>query len=270
MIADETLALLKTRYPGRLDDLIITDVRIGLYLSSVMLSDGSCGVAGTLNEIRAHCDKEKRDYGDFSPSRIKGRSVLDLLETGKKTNITETLKIAVLNALSSRFIKTPEYTLLENTDPIDLIDLSPGKTITVVGAFRSYIQKISSSGNKLFVLEFHQETLAEEHRSFFVHANKYKEVLPVSEIVIITGLTLVNNTLDNLLKVIPPQAQVIVTGPSGNILPDVLFSHGVHIIGAMRIKDPELLFTLVGEAAAGYHLSHYCAEKISIVNNKRK
>jgi hypothetical protein len=48
-----------------------------------------------------------------------------------------------------------------------------------------------------------------------------------------------------------------------------LFKHGVDIIGTIRIKDPGLLFTLVGEAAAGYHLSHYCAKKISILNLKK-
>ena len=105
----------------------------------------------------------------------------------------------------------------------------------------------------------------EEDKKYFVPASDYSKILPISDIVIITGLTLVNDTLDDLLKAIKPEAQTIVTGPSSSLIPDVLFANNVKIIGAVKITNPELMLKVVSEAGAGYHLFEYCAQKICIL-----
>jgi uncharacterized protein (DUF4213/DUF364 family) len=110
-----------------------------------------------------------------------------------------------------------------------------------------------------------ESALPPEYRKYFVPADAYKTIVPESDIVIITGQTLVNSTIDDLLDAVNPGSQVIVTGPSGSILPDILFRNGVSIIGAVRITDPELLFDVAGEGGTGYHLFEYCARKICIV-----
>jgi uncharacterized protein (DUF4213/DUF364 family) len=266
MILDETYTLLKSKYTNQIENLTISDVRIGVYLSAVRLSDGSYGVASTLPDEQYYCIRKNRDFGDFTPSKIIGQKVKDLLETNKKSNVIDTLKIAVLNAISSRIISASNYKILENIDPIDMIDLHSKKTITIVGGFQTYIPKISDTGNKLYVLELNEYALTEEQKQFYVPAEDYAKVLPVSDIVIITGLTLVNNTIDGLLSSIKPNTQGIVTGPSSSIIPDILFENKVNIIGATRITNPDLLFTIVSETGSGYHLFKYCAQKICIIN----
>ncbi|HRY32387.1 MAG TPA: DUF364 domain-containing protein [Bacteroidales bacterium] len=266
MIIAETLQFLKERFSDRYDDLIISDVRIGVHLTAVRLSDGSLGVAGTLEDEQLHCLKKNRDYGEFTPTRIRGRKIADLFAYAGRSFITETLKVAVLNAISSGIIAEGHYNVIEDADPIDMVDLDSGKTITLVGAFQSYIQKIAESGSRLFVLEFNDRHLSREHRQHFVPAEAYQTVLPGSDVVIITGSALVNNTIDGLLSAISPGTQVIVTGPSSSLVPDVLFRHRVSMVGATRILDPGKLFEVVGESGAGYHLYRYCAQKICIVN----
>jgi uncharacterized protein (DUF4213/DUF364 family) len=269
MILEQTYRLLKTKYSHQIEDLTISDVRIGVFLSAVLLSDGSCGAASSDIDTPSFCDKRNRDYGNFSPLKIKGQKVVALFETGKKSNLIETLKVAVLNAISTRLISDSGYRIIENSDPIDLIDLNSKKTITVVGGFQTYIRRISESNNKLYVLELNINALSEEHKHYYVPAGEYAKILPASDIVIITGLALVNNTIDGLLTSISPQTQVIVTGPSSSIIPDILFENKVSIIGATRITDSDLLFSIVGEAGAGFHLFKYCAQKISILNEKK-
>lgn len=266
MILNETYNLLKTRYKNQIENLIITDVRLGVHLSVVKLSDNSFGIASTMQDNQLHCLKKNRDYGDFTPTKIIGQKVTDLFENSKKSNITNTLKIAVLNAISSTLISTNKYKIIENTDPIELIDLKSKKTITIVGAFQTYIEKIAETENKSQVLELNENALIDEHKKFYVPANDSYKILPFSEIVIITGLTLVNNTIDGLLSSISPKTQVIVTGPSSSLIPDVLFKNKVNIIGATRITNPDLLFTIVSEAGAGFHLFKYCAQKLCIIN----
>jgi uncharacterized protein (DUF4213/DUF364 family) len=265
MIIEQTYGLLMTRYKSQLDELTISDVRIGKYLTAVLLSDGTTGTSATLEEALPFCVKSNRDFGDFTPLKIRGHRVQSLLESAKVSGTLLSLRLAVLNAISSKIISSGSYNVIEDTDPIQLLDLDSSKTITVVGAFHSYIRKISETRNKLFVLEMNEEALPQEFKKYFVPAGRFNTVLPASDIVIITGQTLVNGTIDELLLSILPGTQVIVTGPSSNLLPDILFENKVSIIGASRITKPELLFDIVSQGGTGFHLFEYCARKICII-----
>lgn len=96
-----------------------------------------------------------------------------------------------------------------------------------------------------------------------------QKIFPVSDIIIITGCTLVNNILDDLITDVPQHSQVIVAGPSGSLLPDILFENKVNIIGGTRVTDPDMAFTVAAQAGSGYHLFRYCAQKICIMNRKK-
>lgn len=265
MVLDKTFHLLKKRYARQLENLIITEVRIGLHLTAVALSDNSHGVASTLTATQPREHEKKRNFDAFSPSQIKGRKVLELFDPPRQTNITDTLKLAVMNAVSSKILPDTPYKVLEDADPIDLLDLNGSKNITMVGAFQSYIKKIAATQNHLKVLELDKKTFHPEHQKYYVPAEAYQSILPASDIVIITGLTLLNNTIDALLSTTSSGARVIVTGPSSSLIPDVLFENNVDIIGATKITNPEMLFTIVGEGGSGYHLFGYCAKKICIL-----
>jgi uncharacterized protein (DUF4213/DUF364 family) len=265
MIIDQTYDLLRSWYRDKLNDLIITDVRIGKYLTAVRLSDNSLGTSATLTDNNPVCAKSNRDFGDLTPLRIRGQKVPDILETSKETGTILSLKTAVLSAISSGIISSGRYRVVENCDPVQLLDLNSPKTITIVGAFQSYIRKIRETDNKLHVLELSESALTQEQKRFFVPAGLYDKVIPVSDILIITGQTLVNRTIDDLLAAVTPGTQVVVTGPSSNILPDILFANKVSVIGAIRITRPEILFDLVSEGGTGYHLFQYCAQKICIL-----
>lgn len=266
MILDKTFDFLKTNHKSLIDNLRIEEFRCGTHMSAVKLSDNSYGVVSTLLDEGHQCVKGARDFGDFTPGKISGQPVLDLLETTKTSGLISTLRVAVLNAISSTIISKGGYKIIENADPIDMIDLNSNKTITMVGAFNTYIRKIPAETNRLHVLEMNESALADGLGKYYVPAEEYKSVLPESDIVIITGLTLVNNTIDNLLSAISPGTQVIVTGPSSSLIPDILFQNKVNIIGSTRIVNPELLFQLISEMGKPFHIFKYCAQKICIIN----
>ena len=268
MIFEQTYDLIKYKYGKVLNRLKISDVTIGLYLTAVRLSDGTFGTSATLMEKSPFCAKYDRDFGELTPLKIRERNVIDVLEIKKESTLISSLKTAVLNAISSKIISNGNYNILENRDPIELIDLKSGKTVTIVGAFQSYIRKISQTSNKLFVIELNENALQKDQKRYFVPAGDYKKVLPESDIVILTGQTIPNGTIDNLLAFVSPNAEVIVTGPSSGLLPDILFKNKVSVIGAIRIIKPELLFDIVREGGTGYHLFEYCAKKICIVKEQ--
>jgi uncharacterized protein (DUF4213/DUF364 family) len=171
-----------------------------------------------------------------------------------------------MNALSAELLEASTYRIIENMDPMDLIDLSEKKKVCVVGAFLSYIKKIAESNSELKIIELNENAVPEEYRQYFVPSNLLVKAISQADVVIITGASLANNTLDKLLEIIPEKAKVILVGPTSGLIPDVLFTRGVDIIGATRITDSDEMLELVAEGAAGFHLFKSCATKICIVN----
>ncbi|MBK7223440.1 MAG: DUF364 domain-containing protein [Saprospiraceae bacterium] len=266
-IIRQTYYLLQTEYADMMDQLAFADVRIGPNLTAVCLSDGSYGVASTSTDPHFHSAKDKRDFGPFTPTQIKGQKLQALFETETASQLKNTLKLAALNALSGRLLSSGKYRVLEHTDPIDLIQIKPDMHIAMVGAFQSYIRKISETQARLTVLELDENALGESQKAFFAPAAEYPRVIPEADVVIITGLTLVNNTLSGLLSAVAPGTKVIVTGPSSSLIPDVLFANKVCYIGAVRVTNGPRLMEVAGEGGEGYHLFTYCADKICIVKN---
>ncbi len=269
MILQETYNLLQTKYSEYIENITIEKVQIGIFLTAVKLSNGFCGVAGSDIDATINCCyKQKREFGNFTPGNISGQAVFELFKHTENSKLLDRVKLAVLNAVSTEIISKSNYNVREDIDPFDLLDLSGQKNITIVGAFQSYIKKLSGTQHKLNVLELNQDALGEDQKQFYVPADDAKKVLPISDIIIITGLTLLNNTLDDLLQHIPANKQVVVVGPSAGLIPDVLFNHNVTIIGSTKITNPERMFTVVSEGGSGFHFFQYCAKKMCLQNDK--
>ena len=270
MIFQETNQLLKSKYSKYFENITIEKIEIGILITAVKLSNGYCGVSSSnLDSTINLSSKQKRNFGPFTPGNIAGQKVLDLFQYMDNEEIMSSVKLAVLSALSSFIIDKFNYNVLEDKDPFDLLDLSEPKTITLVGAFETYIRRIDETKHKIQVLELNKDALRDEHKHLFVPAINACKVLPNSDIIIITGLTLVNNTIDELLNLIPSEEKVIVVGPSISILPDILFQRNVNIIGSTMIFDADKMFKIVSEAGAAYHLFHHkCAKKICLINKE--
>ncbi len=267
MIIEDTFKLIKVRYGQRINTVSIEKLIAGVYLTAVKLSSGYCGLASNdLNSSDNCTHSRNRGFGDFTPGNFKGQKVVDLFEIPEPICFIKTLQLAVMNALSAELMEESKYKVLLNLDPIELIDLSEKKQVCVVGAFLSYIKKIAESQCELKIIELNKNAIPEEYRQYYVPSELADDVLVKSDIVIITGASLANDTLDKLLEIIPAKTKVILVGPTSGLLPDALFALGVNIIGATRITDPGKMMEMVAEGAAGFHLFQSCATKICIVN----
>jgi len=267
MIIEETIRSLKEEHADLVASERIERLVVGIYFTAFQLSGGDCGIAWSeLTEEIACAAGHSRNMGEFAPGRLRGRPVLDILQHEDERPLFESAKLATLNAVSARVIAQSKYAIVPGRDPLEWIDSSAGKVVTLVGAFPSFMDKLAERPCTLQVLELDAQAFPERHRRLYVPAARAAEILPRSDSVILTGSTLVNHTLDELLPLIPPRAFTALVGPSCGLLPDVLFRKGVDLIGTIRILDADMTFTVVSEGGAGYHLFGVCAEKVCILH----
>ncbi len=267
MIIEETFKIIKAKYGQRYDSVTIEQIVAGIYFTAVKLSSGYGGLAyADLNSPECCTHSRDKGFAEFTPGNFKGRKIADLFKLSEQTGLIKTLQLAVMNAISAELMTEPGYTIIENQDPIERIELGGKKQVSMIGAFLSYIKKIAVSDCILKIIELNDAAVPEEYRQYLVTEPDIEKVISQSDIVIITGATLSNNTLDKLLEIIPGRAQVILVGPTSSLLPEVLFASGVNLIGAIRITNAEKMLELVAEGASGFHLFRYCATKICLVN----
>jgi len=267
VILEETYSTIKSRYGERFNTVVIERFVAGIYFMAVKLSSGYCGLANTNLNVSDTCTQNRKNgFGDFTPDHFSGHTVAELFNHENSTGFIKTVQLAVLNAISAELMAEAQYKTIENLDPIELIDLQSGKRICLIGAFLSYMRKISGSNSHLSILELNKNAVPDEYKQFLVDDHLAKKNILQSDIVIITGASLANNTIDSLLEIIPTDKQIILVGPTSSLLPDALFQHGVNIIGSTRITNGDMALHLIAEGAAGFHLFNKCAIKTCIIN----
>jgi uncharacterized protein (DUF4213/DUF364 family) len=79
---------------------------------------------------------------------------------------------------------------------------------------------------------------------------------------LITGATLLNGTLEDLLVLARPEARVTVLGPTVGLLPDAFLARGADVLGSVRITRPDAFLDLLAEGGAAPHFLGTLAEKI--------
>jgi uncharacterized protein (DUF4213/DUF364 family) len=246
------------------EEITIEKIRIGAFLTGLKLSNGEYGMASTQFNLGPRSRRRRDPAAPFAPGHILGHSLATLFEGPSESPFINSIKVAVLNALSAKLLNAEQYHFHEKADPVDLAIPDQPASITIVGAFQSYIRKFRDSEHHLRVLELNPDALQEDDKHFFVPAAESEKTLKSSDVVIITGSTMVNGSMEGLLAQIPEQTKVVVTGPSSSFIPDLLFEKGVDFVGGTQLTDPEKMLEIVSQAGSGYHLFRHCGRKITV------
>jgi len=268
MIFDRTLDLLQRLQPERIRDLKIDKIVIGIFFTGVKLSDGSGGVAYTprddLHGVTC-CHSMVAERPASAP--LKGMDVQDMLGRPTGSPLSHLVKLVVMNALSSRFITPDRYRIVYDIDALDLVDLDKAGRIGMVGAFIPFLKQLKAVPNiDMAVIERKPEVLKADEMRFYVPAEKARDALFSCDTVIITGATMANRTLDELLGYTKPGADVILTGPTASMLPDILFEHNVRALCGVQVVDPDTALDMLAEAGGALSLFHSgCVRKMNVL-----
>lgn len=255
-----------------LDSITVERAVFGLFFSGVKLSTGQGGLCFTpVKEIpEAVCCPSSAKAMPFS-GKLKGRGVRAYLEDIFSENILRrTLGIAALNALSTLvWDKTehPEYELLLGVDAFDEIDVKKYQKSVVVGALVPIIRKLMQENADFHILEKDSRTLKEREMPYYLPPERAGECVPEADLLVITGVTILNDTLPGLLAIAKKDAEILVVGPTASMLPDCLFSKGVTMLGGIQVTKADELLDIISEGGSGYHFFGKYAER-SVLRKK--
>ena len=274
-ILSETTAAIHSILGSELDKITIERVVIGLFFTGVKLSNGFAGTSATpIKAIpEAVCCPSSTMAMPF-PGKMRGRRAAELVaEAFSQHGIRRAVGIAAVNALADccwQRRPNPDVELRQGVDAFDATDIRPGDTVVVVGAFVPFLKELKRRGHSFLVLEQDPATLKPDELPFFRPAEQAAQILPEGDVVLITGSTLVNNTLEQLLAVTRQEARVTIVGPTVGMLPDAFLDRGADVLGCVRITEPDAFLDLLAEGGSGYHFFGRSAQKIVLVRRSAR
>jgi uncharacterized protein (DUF4213/DUF364 family) len=269
-ILAETIAGIRDVLGAELDRITVERAVIGLFFTGVKLNTGIAGACATpLRAIpEAVCCPSSAMAMPF-PGKLRDRPANDLLkEVAASSGIRRAVGVATMNALADMCWERrplPEVQLRVGVDAYDAADIRPGEHVVVVGAFVPFLKALKRTQQDFTVLEMDAATLKPDELPYFRPANEAPLVLPSADVVLITGTTLLNDTLENLLALCRPDARVVMVGPTVGLLPDAFLRRGVGVLGGVRITAPDAFLDVLAEGGSGYHFFGRSAEKVVLV-----
>jgi uncharacterized protein (DUF4213/DUF364 family) len=269
-ILAETLTAIPEILGSELDGICVERAVIGLFFTGVKLSNGIAGACATpIKTIpEAVCCPSSAMAMPF-PGKLRGRPALDLAKQALSHHgIRRAVGIAAMNALADtcwRCRPSPEIELRLGIDAFDATEMHPGENVVVVGAFVPFLRELKRRRQSFLVLEQDPATLKPEELPFFRPAEAADAVVPGADVLLITGTTLINNTLEGLLSLAKPGARVTMVGPTVSLLPDAFLRRGADILGTVRITQPDEFLETLAEGGSGYHFLGRSAQKVVLV-----
>jgi uncharacterized protein (DUF4213/DUF364 family) len=268
-ILEETMAQVRELLGSAAGSITVERAVIGIFFTGVKLSDGSGGLCFTpIREVpEAVCCPSSARAMPF-PGRFAGRDAFYFLrDLSTAPPLKKAVGIAVLNALSRSCRKRAPgrgYTCESGRDVLDTLPLPDDGYVVVVGALVPVIRRLMAGGKPFGILELDPRTLKADEKAFAIPPDEADASVRKADLLVITGTTLINNTLEPMLALAKPDATVVVVGPTASMLPDAFFRRGVDVLGGDTVTRPDDLLNTIAEGGSGYHFFGKSAEKTAI------
>jgi uncharacterized protein (DUF4213/DUF364 family) len=203
------------------------DVRVGLTWTGVW--GKYCGLSRTYsNPAMAH-------GGVKDIEKLTEKTTLELAEYAKSWNLVEAgIGVAAINSMirpkGKRGINAIDHIIKECAD----------KRVVVVGKFPR-LDEVRAVAKELWILELEPNLVNPEEGVLPSTAAEHK--IPNSDVLAITGSTLVNKSLEHLLE-LGRDAYTIVLGPS-TPMSEVLFDYGADTLAGVNVLKPGQLMNRI-------------------------
>jgi uncharacterized protein (DUF4213/DUF364 family) len=250
------------------DNIVATDVRIGVFYTAVRLSTGHVGVAFTPRDLNDTVCCPKSAASAPPAGKLSGQNAWTLADYAVSPGpLRRAVGVAALNALSALALERRPHVggrIIPGLDALTAAEIQADDAVAMVGAFVPFIKKLKGQVASLRVIDKHKEALKADEAVFWRPPELALQTLSEASVVIITGSALVEGGLDMLLEAARNARRTVLAGPTASPWPPPFFARGVHVLGGVRVTDGEKLLQLVSEGGSGYFFDT-AAEKVCII-----
>lgn len=215
-------------------DAGVRRVQVGAFWTAVVLDTDPprCGLASTL---RAEHHEDGPPVGEAG--RLTRRSARALAGMLRSPSVLEaSIGMAAFNAL----LEVDEAACSEVNAREVILARGTGRRVAVVGHF-PFVGQLRQAAAECWVLELRP-------RPGDLPAGRAAEVLPLADVVALTGTSLINHTFDGLIRLCRPDAFVVLLGGSAPLSPVLLDRH-VSAVAGTRVVDAAAALAAVGQGA---------------------
>lgn len=265
-----TVADIRAALADVLPSLRVARAVLGLFFTGVKLETGHAGLCATpIKAIpQAVCCPSSAMAMPF-PGKLAGKPAAHLLDEALHPSpLRRTLGIAAMNALAELALAREgarAWQTVPDAEAYDLAAIAPGEHVVLVGAFGPFIKALKRAGQPFTILETDAATLRPDEIGFFRPAEEAPAVIPGADVVLMTGTTLINGTIDALAALLRPGARAALIGPSVPRRPRAFFEAGFSVLGGVEVTDADGLLDVLAEGGSGYHLFGRQARKLCLV-----
>lgn len=225
-----------------LQDRRVLEIRVGLRWTAVVVDKGGqiqCGLASTLETDHTH----SRTPSVPEAGQLEGSKGIELAEwIGSEVAIRKSIGCAAINALldyqPERWVKANAVEAIRTR--------GKGKKVVLIGHF-PFVKDLKEDLEDFTVLELNPT-------GDDLPASSAPDLLPMADVVAITGMTFINGTLGNLLELCQPNTFIILLGPTTPLSP-VLHDQGVDLLAGSVVRDVPAVLRVLSQGG-NFHQLH--------------
>jgi len=207
---------------------------------AIGLEGGAVGISFVLLS-----DEKKEEYRSLQPSDFVGKDPGGFaLNLGDDDPLGEMIGMAACNAICQHVVGETGFKVDHATDSLGLLSIARGDKVGMIGLFFGLFKTIVQAGADLVVVE-RNERLIKKNPDLPITMDM-KELGTCNKI-LCTSMTVLNDSLDEVLSHCPSDAFVAVIGPTAGYFPDPLFARGVDILGGRVVKNGARFLQLLAE-----------------------
>ncbi|BAA30614.1 248aa long hypothetical protein [Pyrococcus horikoshii OT3] len=218
------LSRIKKKAMELAEDLKLVDFSFGLPYTWVLVE----GIEGRALGVAMTLPEEVQRY----TNSIEEPSLLEFIDKADSLNIIErTLGVAAINAVSQYYIDLREAKWIDVTE---LIQQDEIKRIAIIGNMPPVVRTLKEK-YEVYVFERNMKLW---DRDTYSDTLEY-HILPEVDGIIASASCIVNGTLDMILDRAKKAKLIVITGPTGQLLPEFLKGTKVTHLASMKVTNIE-------------------------------
>lgn len=209
----------------------VTDILVELGYTCALLDNNDCGLAYTFRNELGNCCSVLGEAGNLM-SRPCAELIPWLME---KNPVKAAVGLSVTNAVLNNQLRC------QCGNVTDFIELDADDTFGMVGNFVPIRRAAEKKTKKIYVFEMGKERPDETYSDEDIPV-----YLPECSVVV-TATSIMNGTIDRILRACQKAGQVCIIGPSTPLAPEIFGGKNVTALAGIIVADPAMMLRIISE-----------------------